>query len=69
MHLQQILKDSETRLADIAKNQEKYKPLMEKLLVQGLLSLLETKVTLRVRKQDVGVLKVNAAITYNVVVN
>ena len=40
----------------LEKNREEYALLLKKLLVQGLIKLLESKVTLRCRKSDFDIL-------------
>ncbi|CCF48935.1 hypothetical protein NDA11_003986 [Ustilago hordei] len=52
-HLQSLFDAARDKLNDIAKEQEKYKKLLSKLILQGLLQLMESKVTVTVRSNDV----------------
>ncbi|KAJ1034724.1 hypothetical protein NDA13_000980 [Ustilago tritici] len=52
-HLQSLFDAARDKLNDIAKDQEKYKKLLSKLILQGLLQLMESKVTVTVRSNDV----------------
>ncbi|CAG5958507.1 unnamed protein product [Menidia menidia] len=48
-----LLSEARQRLAETAKDPERYAKLLEGLLLQGFFQLLEPKVTVRCRKQDV----------------
>ncbi|XP_072290862.1 V-type proton ATPase subunit E 1a [Eucyclogobius newberryi] len=48
-----LLKEAQERLADIAKDPDNYSVLLQGLLLQGFYQLLESKVTVRCRQQDV----------------
>ncbi|XP_037551861.1 V-type proton ATPase subunit E 1 [Nematolebias whitei] len=48
-----MLNDARQRLANIAKDPARYSALMDGLILQGFYQLLESKVTIRCRKQDV----------------
>lgn len=59
-----LLNEARQRLAEIAKDPEKYSELLEGLVLQGFYILLEPKVTIRCRKQDVEM--VQAAVNKNI---
>ncbi|AWP08816.1 putative V-type proton ATPase subunit E 1-like isoform 2 [Scophthalmus maximus] len=59
--LKDLLNESRERLAEIAKDPARYSALLEGLVLQGFYQLLEPKVTVRCRPQDVEV--VQAAVT------
>ncbi|XP_048864190.1 V-type proton ATPase subunit E 1-like [Brienomyrus brachyistius] len=59
-----LLNEARQRLAVIAKDQTRYTNLLEGLVLQGFYQLLEPKVTIRCRKQDVAL--VQAAIQKNI---
>ncbi|KAJ1023145.1 hypothetical protein NDA16_003298 [Ustilago loliicola] len=52
-HLQSLFDAARDKLNDIAKDQEKYKKLLSQLILQGLLQLMESKVTVTVKSSDV----------------
>merc|ERR1740139_2092747 len=52
-----LVETKKSMAAKFNENPEEYKDLLEQLLIQGLIKLHETKVALRCRKSDVGVLK------------
>ncbi|XP_018581809.1 V-type proton ATPase subunit E 1-like [Scleropages formosus] len=52
-----LLNEARQRLADITKDSSRYSILMEGLVLQGLYQLLEPKVTIRCRKQDLPLAK------------
>uniref|UniRef100_A0A8C9R9J8 ATPase H+ transporting V1 subunit E1b n=1 Tax=Scleropages formosus TaxID=113540 RepID=A0A8C9R9J8_SCLFO len=56
-----LLNEARQRLADITKDSSRYSILMEGLVLQGLYQLLEPKVTIRCRKQDLPLAKVGRA--------
>uniref|UniRef100_A0A8C2HTJ1 ATPase H+ transporting V1 subunit E1b n=1 Tax=Cyprinus carpio TaxID=7962 RepID=A0A8C2HTJ1_CYPCA len=49
-----LLNDARQRLANVARDPSRYAALMDGLVLQGFYQLLEPKVTIRCRKQDVG---------------
>lgn len=55
--LEEIFADASEALKDFASNKSDYQPIFEGLIEEGLYSLMEDKVSLRVRKQDVEVAK------------
>uniref|UniRef100_A0A8C6T3Y6 ATPase H+ transporting V1 subunit E1b n=1 Tax=Neogobius melanostomus TaxID=47308 RepID=A0A8C6T3Y6_9GOBI len=55
--ISEMLSEARQRLANVAKDPSRYPALMEGLILQGLYQLLETKVTIRCRKQDVQVVQ------------
>ncbi|XP_041853571.1 V-type proton ATPase subunit E 1a [Melanotaenia boesemani] len=55
-----MLNEARQRLAEIAKDPEKYSKLLEGLVLQGFYQLLEPKVTIRCRKQDVEMVQAAA---------
>uniref|UniRef100_A0A3B4BUE0 ATPase H+ transporting V1 subunit E1a n=2 Tax=Pygocentrus nattereri TaxID=42514 RepID=A0A3B4BUE0_PYGNA len=59
-----LLNEARKRLADIAKDPAKYSTLLEGLVLQGFYQLLEPKVTIRCRKDDVPM--VEAAVQKNI---
>ncbi|TNN00771.1 V-type proton ATPase subunit E 1a isoform X1 [Takifugu flavidus] len=59
-----LLNEARKRLIDIAKDSARYSELLEGLLLQGFYQLLEPKVTVRCRQQDVDL--VQAAINKNI---
>uniref|UniRef100_A0A8D3AIV9 ATPase H+ transporting V1 subunit E1a n=1 Tax=Scophthalmus maximus TaxID=52904 RepID=A0A8D3AIV9_SCOMX len=59
--IRDLLNESRERLAEIAKDPARYSALLEGLVLQGFYQLLEPKVTVRCRPQDVEV--VQAAVT------
>uniref|UniRef100_A0A8C2HRE5 V-type proton ATPase subunit E 1-like n=1 Tax=Cyprinus carpio TaxID=7962 RepID=A0A8C2HRE5_CYPCA len=61
-----LLNEAQQRLADIAKNPNEYSTLLEGLVLQGFYQLLERKVIIRCRKEDVAMVqvKVDIPITY-----
>uniref|UniRef100_A0A8C7KYK0 ATPase H+ transporting V1 subunit E1b n=1 Tax=Oncorhynchus kisutch TaxID=8019 RepID=A0A8C7KYK0_ONCKI len=54
---QEMLSEARQRLANVAKDPARYPALMDGLVLQGFYQLLETKVTIRCRKQDLQVLQ------------
>ncbi|XP_056908509.1 V-type proton ATPase subunit E 1a isoform X2 [Takifugu flavidus] len=62
--LKDLLNEARKRLIDIAKDSARYSELLEGLLLQGFYQLLEPKVTVRCRQQDVDL--VQAAINKNI---
>ncbi|CAO1627819.1 unnamed protein product [Jaminaea pallidilutea] len=56
-HLQDLFEGARDRLSSLSQDSSKYGPLMTKLIVQGLLQLLEKKVTLTIREKDADVAK------------
>ncbi|KAI2665563.1 Adenosine deaminase 2-A [Labeo rohita] len=59
-----LLNDARQRLANVARDPSRYAALMDGLVLQGFYQLLEPKVTIRCRKQDVGI--VQAAVQKNI---
>uniref|UniRef100_A0A8C1IDF2 V-type proton ATPase subunit E 1-like n=1 Tax=Cyprinus carpio TaxID=7962 RepID=A0A8C1IDF2_CYPCA len=59
-----LLNEAQQRLADIAKNPNEYSTLLEGLVLQGFYQLLERKVIIRCRKEDVAM--VQAAVKKNI---
>ncbi|TSS60399.1 V-type proton ATPase subunit E 1 [Bagarius yarrelli] len=59
-----LLNEARKRLADIAKDSSQYPTLLEGLILQGFYQLLEPKVTIRCRKDDLAV--VEAAVQKNI---
>lgn len=59
-----LLNEARRRLADISKDPAKYSSLLEGLVLQGFYRLLEPKVTIRCRSQDVEL--VQAAVNKNI---
>ncbi|ODV94732.1 hypothetical protein PACTADRAFT_69693 [Pachysolen tannophilus NRRL Y-2460] len=55
--LDKIFEEAEEKLKKISQDKKTYKPILKSLLEEGLLSLLEKKVTIRVRKNDVSAAK------------
>ncbi|CAD6893847.1 unnamed protein product [Tilletia controversa] len=55
--LQDLFTAAREGLADITKDESKYEKLMSDLILQGLLQLMEDKVEITVREQDVGLAK------------
>lgn len=53
-----LLNEARQRLAEIVKDPAKYSPLLEGLVLQGFYRLLEPKVTIRCRPQDVDLVQV-----------
>jgi len=51
-HVRGVLDEARRRLGEVTKNEKLYKELLEKLIIQGLLQLLEPNVGIRVRTQD-----------------
>uniref|UniRef100_A0A8C7RYC0 ATPase H+ transporting V1 subunit E1b n=1 Tax=Oncorhynchus mykiss TaxID=8022 RepID=A0A8C7RYC0_ONCMY len=56
--ISEMLSEARQRLANVAKDPARYPALMDGLVLQGFYQLLETKVTIRCRKQDLQVLQV-----------
>lgn len=52
-----IFQSAEKKLKEISRNAKTYKPVLVGLIEEGLLTLLEPKVTLRVRKSDLALAK------------
>ncbi|XP_028814011.1 V-type proton ATPase subunit E 1a isoform X2 [Denticeps clupeoides] len=61
---QDLMSEARQRLSNIAKDSVKYQTLLDGLLLQGFYQLLEPKVTIRCRKQDVDMVK--AAVQKNI---
>ncbi|XP_027854707.1 V-type proton ATPase subunit E 1a isoform X1 [Xiphophorus couchianus] len=59
-----LLNEARKRIADIVKDPDRYAKLLEGLVLQGFYQLLEPKVTIRCRQQDVDV--VQAAVNKNI---
>uniref|UniRef100_A0A8C4ZHI8 Uncharacterized protein n=1 Tax=Gadus morhua TaxID=8049 RepID=A0A8C4ZHI8_GADMO len=57
--ISEMLNEARERLATIAKDPARYPALMDGLLLQGFFQLLEPKVTIRCRKQDVQMVIMN----------
>ncbi|CAK9436475.1 uncharacterized protein LODBEIA_P10330 [Lodderomyces beijingensis] len=55
--LNEVFDDAEKQLKEITSDKEKYKPILAGLIEEGILALLEEKVTIRVREQDVQLAK------------
>ncbi|CCH45281.1 V-type proton ATPase subunit E [Wickerhamomyces ciferrii] len=55
--LDDIFQETEKQLKKISSNKEEYKPVLVGLIEEGVLSLLEKFVTVKVRKQDVEITK------------
>jgi len=62
--ISEMLNEARQRLSNIAKDQSRYSALLDGLILQGLYQLLEQKVTIRCRKQDVPM--VQASIQKNI---
>lgn len=58
--LDDIFASAEEELKVISKDSNKYEPVLAGLIEEGLLSLLEKKVSIRVRKQDIEIAKTAA---------
>ncbi|XP_062856848.1 V-type proton ATPase subunit E 1a [Trichomycterus rosablanca] len=61
-----LLNEARKRLAEIAKDPSQYSSLLEGLILQGFYQLLEPKVTIRCRKEDVAM--VEAAVQKNIAI-
>ncbi|KAI3403221.2 MRS2 [Candida oxycetoniae] len=55
--LNQIFDDAEAELKKITQDKEKYKPILVGLIEEGALTLLEAKISIKVRKQDLDISK------------
>ncbi|RCK62599.1 V-type proton ATPase subunit E [Candida viswanathii] len=55
--LQDIFDDAEKELKKITQDKKQYKPVLSGLIEEGLLALLEPKVSIKVREQDVAIAK------------
>ena len=55
--LEDLKQELEKKLVALISNKTRYKEILQKLIVQGLLRLLETKVFIKCRKQDVSLVK------------
>lgn len=55
--LDDIFEEAKKQLTEISKDKSKYKPVLAGLIEEGLLSLLEKSVTVRVRKSDADIAK------------
>ncbi|XP_023284696.1 V-type proton ATPase subunit E 1-like, partial [Seriola lalandi dorsalis] len=62
--ISEMLNEARQRLANVAKDAARYPALLDGLILQGFYQLLETKVTIRCRKQDVQL--VQASIQRNI---
>ncbi|KAM3859274.1 V-type proton ATPase subunit E 1 [Diretmus argenteus] len=62
--ISEMLNEARQRLANVAKDPARYSGLIDGLVLQGLYQLLETKVTIRCRKQDLQI--VQASIQKNI---
>ncbi|KAM7378353.1 hypothetical protein PAMA_013315 [Pampus argenteus] len=62
--ISEMLNEARQRLANVAKDQARYPALLDGLILQGLYQLLETKVTIRCRKQDLQL--VQASVQRNI---
>ncbi|KAK7117515.1 hypothetical protein R3I94_022918 [Phoxinus phoxinus] len=62
--IKDLLNDAQQRLANIAKDPNQYPALLEGLVLQGLYQLLEPRVIIRCRKEDVAM--VQAAVQKNI---
>ncbi|KAI5705352.1 V-type proton ATPase subunit E-like [Diaphorina citri] len=51
-HVRNVLDEARKRLGEVTKNRDKYTQLIEKLIIQGLLQLLEPNVLIRSREVD-----------------
>lgn len=56
-HVSSVLDDARKRLGEVTKNEEEYKNVLSKLIVQGLYQVMEAKVTLRCRQVDVPLIR------------
>lgn len=56
-NLQSLFNDAQEKLADLSKDSKKYKELIEKLLLEGLLNLHEPSIEALVRANDVDTAK------------
>lgn len=54
-HVRDVLDEARKRLGEVTKDRAKYTHLIEKLMVQGLLQLLEPNVLIRAREADVSI--------------
>uniref|UniRef100_A0A3B5JYF1 ATPase H+ transporting V1 subunit E1b n=1 Tax=Takifugu rubripes TaxID=31033 RepID=A0A3B5JYF1_TAKRU len=59
--ISELLNEARQRLVSVVKDPARYSALMEGLLLQGFYQLLEPKVTVRCRKQDVQLVQVSVA--------
>ncbi|XP_058502548.1 V-type proton ATPase subunit E 1a [Solea solea] len=64
--IKDLLNEARQRLAEIAKDPVQYSALLEGLILQAFYQLLEPKVTIRCRQQDVEIIE--AAVTKNIAV-
>ncbi|MEQ2239420.1 hypothetical protein ILYODFUR_004319 [Ilyodon furcidens] len=64
--LKDLLNEARQRIADIVKDPERYSKLLEGVVLQGFYQLLEPKVTIRCRRQDVEM--VQAAVNKNILI-
>lgn len=55
--IMELMKEAQQRLADIAKDPANYSVLLQGLLLQGFYQLLESKVTIRCRQQDIDMVQ------------
>ncbi|EDV91322.1 V-type proton ATPase subunit E [Drosophila grimshawi] len=56
-HVSSVLEDARKRLGEVTKNENEYKTVLDKLIVQGLYQVMEPKVTLRCRAVDVPLVR------------
>ncbi|PWN25108.1 putative vacuolar ATP synthase subunit E [Jaminaea rosea] len=59
-HLQDLFEGARSQLASLSKDSSKYQPLVTQLIVQGLLTLLEDKVSVTGRSADQDLIKKSA---------
>lgn len=56
-HVRNVLEEARRRLGEVTRNPSKYTEILNLLIVQGLLQLLETNVTIRVREVDQSIVE------------
>lgn len=56
-HVASVLDDARKRLGEVTKNEDEYKEILSKLIVQGLYQVMEPKVNLRCRQVDVPLVR------------
>uniref|UniRef100_A0A3B4X6W0 ATPase H+ transporting V1 subunit E1b n=1 Tax=Seriola lalandi dorsalis TaxID=1841481 RepID=A0A3B4X6W0_SERLL len=61
--ISEMLNEARQRLANVAKDAARYPALLDGLILQGFYQLLETKVTIRCRKQDVQLVQVSRLVS------
>lgn len=59
-HISSVLEEAKRRLGDITRDKDRYKALLNKMVLQALLQLLEPEVTVQCRPQDSSLLDLDA---------